>query len=166
MIYVISQGDSAVVKIGHGGNPKKRLTELQTGSPIQLLLQWTHDGGEELEGHLHVVFAEYRIRGEWFDLTPLGDAVAAIREAVEAATGSEMLRAPRFRVPGVVHPAEPVASAVVALDVVRDPTWDERFPLPRPKIVRRMAAGEDVRPGCIRQWQGKCRRPSGASCGC
>lgn len=175
MIYVISQGESAIVKIGHGGNPKKRVTELQTGSPIPLVLQWTHEGDENLEGHLHAVFKEYRIRGEWFDLTPLGDAVSAVQEAVGAAFGTEMLKPARFRGPKIFHPAVPAAkkpaarqvsvAVPVAVPPVSTRDWDSRFPPLRQSVVR-CGAGQDARPGCIRGWQGRCHRPAETTCGC
>lgn len=152
MIYVVSQGESAIVKIGRGGNPKKRVAELQTGSPAPLLLLWTCDGDEKLESHLHAVFGEYRVRGEWFDLTPLGDAVAAVQSAVAEAPAS-LLKAPRFRGPAVVHPADKAAARLLS--------WEERFPPPRLPTVR-----PAPKLGCIRAWKGECLRPADMLCDC
>ncbi|MGP3737941.1 GIY-YIG nuclease family protein (plasmid) [Streptomyces sp. GDS52] len=203
MIYVISLDDSQVVKIGRGSDPEKRVAQLQIGSPAPLILQWVHEGGEELENHLHAVFQEYRLRGEWFDLTPLGGAVAAVREAVEAADGAQLQKPRRFRGPKVVHPAASAstmqpAPTVTPLEegqtweerftpfrfeegktweelfppVSPTVTWDERFPPGRSTAaaegepLRRTAEGEPVRPGCIRAWQGRCRRPAGTTCDC
>lgn len=53
---------------------------LQTGQPVTLNLAWTIDGVYERE--LHQKFAAYRVRGEWFDLSALGDPVAAVEAAV------------------------------------------------------------------------------------
>lgn len=80
--YLIGAEGSPLVKIGYATNPKKRLASLQTGQPMQLTLLWSHP--VDHEAALHERFAEYRVRGEWFDLTPLGDPVAAVQSAVEA----------------------------------------------------------------------------------
>lgn len=176
MIYVISLGDSAMVKIGHGENPKNRVTQLQIGSPTPLILQWTHEGGDDLESHLHATFTEYRVRGEWFDLTPIGDvsaAVTAVRKAVEA-IGPEMLKAARFRGEGITHPGQPPVQPVRRpLAPVHEQytaeqvtSWDERFPSSAAQNVRQTADDRDVRLGCIRAWRGQCHRPTGTTCGC
>lgn len=81
--YLVGAEGSPLVKIGYtGGDPKKRLASLQTGQPMTLSLLWSVGG--DYEDALHQRFADYRVRGEWFDLTPLGDPVAVVREAVES----------------------------------------------------------------------------------
>jgi hypothetical protein len=142
--------------------------------------------------NLHAVFKDYRIRGEWFDLSPLGDPVQAvkgeIREASERlARGEALLSANRH------HDNSP-RPALKTFDetpneVTRDPgmrqwrvvfapaphnqSWEERFPtsagrpgIAKLKVVRESATGHDPRPGCIRAWQGRCHRPAGTTCGC
>ncbi|MFD4866261.1 GIY-YIG nuclease family protein [Streptomyces sp. NPDC058412] len=52
--------------------------------PAPLSLLWTCEGGRALERAVHVRLAAYRTRGEWFDLTALGDPVDAVRAAVKA----------------------------------------------------------------------------------
>ncbi|MDX2658268.1 GIY-YIG nuclease family protein [Streptomyces scabiei] len=168
MIYVISLDNSQVVKIGYGGDPKKRVTQLQIGSPTPLILQWVHEGSEDLESHLHAVFKEHRIRGEWFDLTPLGDAVSAVQEAVQQAARSGMLKSARFRGPEVVHPAvndvAPAATVVSHALPGMAPrlSWEDRFP----PSDRRQTDNPSPKPGCIRAWRGGCLRPAGMSCDC
>ncbi|WP_435844243.1 GIY-YIG nuclease family protein [Streptomyces griseoluteus] len=68
---MVGAAGSSAVKIGTSADPEGRLRSLQTGQPVELSLLWTCDG--DYERALHARFAEYRIRGEWFDLTPLGD---------------------------------------------------------------------------------------------
>ncbi|MFH8392186.1 GIY-YIG nuclease family protein [Streptomyces sp. NPDC018036] len=102
-IYVIGAESSDLVKIGYtGGDPRTRLAQLQTGQPQQLYLLWTCGGGRDLERALHSRFAPYRSRGEWFDLTRLGDPRKAIREAV-----SELAIT---RVPGEVNKTSAIDS--------------------------------------------------------
>ena len=80
--YLIGAEGSPLVKIGFtSGRPKARMSSLQTGVPMKLSLLWSTEG--DYEGDLHGRFNEYRVIGEWFDLTPLGDAVEVVKEAVE-----------------------------------------------------------------------------------
>jgi Meiotically up-regulated gene 113 len=79
--YLIGAEGSHLVKIGYAVDPKKRLAMLQTGQPLTLSLLWSCHGDHEQA--LHRRFAEHRVRGEWFDLTPLGDPVQAVQAAVE-----------------------------------------------------------------------------------
>ena len=79
--YLLGIEDSHLVKIGHTTvSPKSRMAALQTGLPTQLSLLWSCEG--DFESDLHVHFAAYRVRGEWFDLTPLGDPIDVVKAAV------------------------------------------------------------------------------------
>ena len=78
--YLVGAEGSPLVKIGYtSGSPAKRLASLQTGQPMALRLLWSIP--VDIEGELHARFAAHRVRGEWFDLTPLGDAVAVVQAA-------------------------------------------------------------------------------------
>jgi hypothetical protein len=80
--YLVGIEGSPLVKIGYTStDPKQRLKALQTGQPMELSLLWSRPG--DYEGSLHIRFAEYRVRGEWFDLTPLGDPVEVVSAAAE-----------------------------------------------------------------------------------
>ncbi|MFF9861110.1 GIY-YIG nuclease family protein [Streptomyces tendae] len=82
MTYVIGIEAAPFVKIGYtGGRPEVRLRALQTGQPMQLSLLWSCSG--DYEAALHTRFAAYRHRGEWFDLSSLGDPVEVVAAAVE-----------------------------------------------------------------------------------
>ncbi|GGU11399.1 GIY-YIG nuclease family protein [Streptomyces lateritius] len=100
-VYVIGEQGSSIVKIGTTNDLSLRLTALQTGNPNPLVLLWSHQGNRELEGHLHATFAAYRVRGEWFDLTALGDPAEVVQCAATSA-GRELLPAPR-RAPGTAR---------------------------------------------------------------
>ncbi|MFD0449326.1 GIY-YIG nuclease family protein [Streptomyces indonesiensis] len=79
--YLVGMEGSPLVKIGFtSGDPKKRLASLQTGQPMKLSLLWSSEGDHE--SALHHRFAPHRVRGEWFDLTPLGDPVQVVEDAI------------------------------------------------------------------------------------
>jgi hypothetical protein len=79
--YLIGIDGLPFVKIGRTtGNAKARMLNLQCGQPLELSLLGTWNG--DFESDLHVHFDAYRVRGEWFDLTPLGDPVDVVKAAV------------------------------------------------------------------------------------
>lgn len=83
--YLIAAEGSPLVKIGHTNvSPEKRLAGLQTGQPMLLTLLWSQPGDYERE--LHKRFSKHRVRGEWFDLTSLGDPLTVVQNAVEELT--------------------------------------------------------------------------------
>lgn len=75
MIYVIRCGDSGPYKIGRARDAGKRLVNLQSAHHEQLHLVGLLQGHECDEDGLHEVFAETRIRGEWFAPSELLDSL-------------------------------------------------------------------------------------------
>lgn len=66
-VYFIRAAASGLIKIGVAGSPASRLKALQTASPVDLTLIATIPGvGQADESRLHELFAEERVRGEWF----------------------------------------------------------------------------------------------------
>jgi hypothetical protein len=63
------------IKFGYAKNPARRLSELQVGSPFELILlatlalpdEWF---AQEVERYVHVAAAKYHVRGEWFRSSP------------------------------------------------------------------------------------------------
>lgn len=159
MIYVIGVEGSPLVKIGLAADPAARLAGLQTGNPQPLKLLYSHEGGRELESHLHATFFDQRIRGEWFDLTPLGHPVAVVCAAIAEARQQELLVAPQFRTPSPV----PAPRTPQSIQVVTQPVDPERpaFPLDPPSVSTTLA-----KPGCIRVWDRTCHRSAGTTCNC
>ncbi|MFC5646796.1 GIY-YIG nuclease family protein [Kitasatospora cinereorecta] len=78
--YVVGVEGSPLVKIGIAADPKKRLSGLQTAQPLLLSLLLVQQG--DYERALHRRFSACRVRGEWFDLTDLGDPVEVVRVAL------------------------------------------------------------------------------------
>lgn len=69
IVYFIKSSDA--IKIGTtNGNANKRLKELQTGNPENLILIGQCNGGVETEAMLHRVLGSYHKRGEWFRADP------------------------------------------------------------------------------------------------
>ena len=73
MLYFIQAGGRrGPIKIGHSISVKARLDSLQCGNPqpLRVLCARDFEGHERaLESWWHRVFAEDRIRGEWFRCT-------------------------------------------------------------------------------------------------
>ena len=71
-IYVI--GTSEKVKIGYTGDLETRLRALQCGNPDKLQVYHTalvpEDRALIMERKIHRELGHYRIRGEWFRMTP------------------------------------------------------------------------------------------------
>ncbi|MEU6365733.1 GIY-YIG nuclease family protein [Streptomyces sp. NPDC046931] len=78
--YLVAADGTHLVKIGIAKDPMRRLKEHQTGQPMELHLLWSVAGNYESDLHVH--FAAYRVRGEWFDLTSLGDPIDVVKQAV------------------------------------------------------------------------------------
>lgn len=65
-VYFIRNDRTSSIKIGVAADPRKRVSELQTGSDGSLELIHTEPGGAARERELHARFSEDRIQGEWF----------------------------------------------------------------------------------------------------
>lgn len=90
-VYLIHQADSDYVKIGIADDPPHRLRYLQTGNPQKLFIACliaceSRDVAIQVEHALHIVFADFRVTGEWFRLPTqkaIGriDAILSIKSA-------------------------------------------------------------------------------------
>ncbi len=65
-VYFIG-GERGPIKIGHACDPYTRLRTLQTAYPEDLFIYATLEGCQADERSLHLEFAEFRLRGEWFE---------------------------------------------------------------------------------------------------
>lgn len=70
-VYLIQLGDTDVFKIGITNNINRRISQLQSKSPIplNLIYQWTGHDYHAFESILHKTFEKKRVKGEWFKLT-------------------------------------------------------------------------------------------------
>lgn len=70
-VYLIQSRETGLYKIGVGKNPKKRLSQLQTGNggELRLIDQYqSNDYAFKIERTLHRHNIHDRKEGEWFDL--------------------------------------------------------------------------------------------------
>lgn len=86
-VYVIGGNGMPHVKIGTSTDLEARLKQLQPGAPVRLEVLWSTPGDSGLERQVHARLDNYRTYREWFDLTPLGDPVLAVQEAVRSIQG-------------------------------------------------------------------------------
>lgn len=87
-VYVIGNEANGLHKIGYADNLGNRLSGLSVGSPVPLFLRhflYFVDFlvAQRVEKEAHRILAEYRRRGEWFDVTA-AQAGEAIAQAVTA----------------------------------------------------------------------------------
>ncbi len=68
LVYLVKEQDSNLFKIGFTNNLKRRLITLQCGNPRQLEVIHTFDGNRNDESELQLIFDDYRIKNEWFQL--------------------------------------------------------------------------------------------------
>ncbi|MEP1380944.1 MAG: GIY-YIG nuclease family protein [Paracoccaceae bacterium] len=71
-VYFVANGELQLcpIKIGRTNSLKRRMSELQTGNPVQLRLLGYIETGDEasLEAKLHREFRRKRGSGEWFNV--------------------------------------------------------------------------------------------------
>lgn len=79
-IYFIQSVGGGPIKIGVSDDPRRRLADLQVGSPAVLRLIGTAAGDQRREAALHRRLAEHRLHGEWFTDAP--EVFAAIAEVL------------------------------------------------------------------------------------
>jgi hypothetical protein len=66
--YLMKNNHTKLYKIGYSKNPKHREKTLQSEEPnIKMVKIWN----KNIERKLHKLYSEYRVRGEWFNLTPV-----------------------------------------------------------------------------------------------
>ena len=69
-VYIVRAVGTNYYKIGHTSRPiRHRLSELQNGNPLDLVLVASWSADEEAEREMHSLFAPYHTRGEWFELS-------------------------------------------------------------------------------------------------
>ena len=88
-VYAIQAGSDGPVKIGWSRHPEARLRDHQVSNAAHLRLVWTQRAEPSLESSLHAAFAEYRIRGEWFEPCALVELARLDMTVVPRPTAAE-----------------------------------------------------------------------------
>jgi hypothetical protein len=94
VIYFMQSGRGGPIKIGFTEcTAERRLAELQTGNPSELIVLTVLSGTQAQEKELHRLLAAHRIQGEWFEPALIVLEVAlrskTIGEAIERARSSQ-----------------------------------------------------------------------------
>jgi hypothetical protein len=78
-VYFVHCEETDAVKIGYAEDAWRRFSKIQSDSPGPLSLLAVEDGDRNREAELHLAFAPFRRRGEWFDFAePVKRHVAAL----------------------------------------------------------------------------------------
>jgi hypothetical protein len=96
-VYFAVCREANAVKIGSSLDPFGRLPEIQLGCPLPITIEAVRPGNSEQEFELHRRFADDRIRGEWFRITPMIEAIMAaspVSSQTNAADQQKSGRAP------------------------------------------------------------------------
>jgi hypothetical protein len=88
-IYIVEATRRNIVKIGFSKNVKKRIADLQSASVDAWSLRAVFPGGRDLERRLHALFAELRIRNEFFHFDALISSFLDIAEYKSLAVAIE-----------------------------------------------------------------------------
>jgi predicted GIY-YIG superfamily endonuclease len=70
-VYLISDANSYIYKIGISKNPEKRLKSLQTGNDknLKIIHKVLCEHSNKVETALHNQYSFLKVNGEWFELT-------------------------------------------------------------------------------------------------
>lgn len=80
-IYFLYAPTLSMVKIGRTSNVERRVKKINESSPVPLWLLKTISNVDAIEeNRLHILFAAYRRRGEWFEVT--GELAAYLEEYI------------------------------------------------------------------------------------
>jgi hypothetical protein len=85
-VYFVLGLASGLIKIGYAKDAWARMSSMQVGCPEELGMMGviTTYLPESLERDLHAMFAEYRVRGEWFRCGhPIVDYITVFRDRDE-----------------------------------------------------------------------------------
>jgi hypothetical protein len=108
-VYFITCRTANAVKIGSSGDPHLRVREIQIGCPGKVRLEAILPGSIAEEKALHRRFADHRTQGEWFNITPVIEAMIAANPAkpkdVQGAPLSDAFIARAAEEFGVTRPA-------------------------------------------------------------
>jgi len=90
MVYFIEAPSIKLIKIGRTQDVKKRISELQVGSPVPLRLLGVVPGDSAMEKQIQDKFKHLRKHGEWFrESVQLLEYIGVVLEKIKTATRKE-----------------------------------------------------------------------------
>jgi hypothetical protein len=83
-IYAVRMGATHAVKIGITGDVRKRMKQMQTGTPtpLHLITMIAVANAAAVERRIHERLGPYHIRGEWFAVATDADVIAIVDEMI------------------------------------------------------------------------------------
>lgn len=122
-IYLMRDGPTGYYKIGCSNNPLGREDTLLAQAPKIVLLTYWDDCTPAQESRLHNIFAEYRRRGEWFELPDISTVAKVYREMQEYVRYDVVVPSPELAallagIPGLICTAVPQPRSFVKLSVM------------------------------------------------
>lgn len=110
-LYVIQSHTTGAFKVGRSSNPKRRLRDLQVGSPfkLRLILVILNQGGRERRVHecLRGFHSQGMHQGEWF----IEPGFASLPDDIYALLDLEMINTWWATAAGPIHAPGPVGSS-------------------------------------------------------
>lgn len=114
-VYFVTCREANAVKIGSSLEPHARLSEIQWGCPFELRLEAILPGGHEEEFAMHARFEGERIRGEWFRLSEMIEAIIEANPAPSRTNFDEIPQVTR----AALHKAERQRRALAEREAIR-----------------------------------------------
>lgn len=93
-VYFATCRELNAVKIGSSLDPHLRMKEVQVGCPFEVTLEAVFSGGPERERQFHRWFADDRLWGEWFKITPEIESLIELNPAPSAPPKPEKQTSP------------------------------------------------------------------------
>jgi hypothetical protein len=149
-VYFVTCRQTGTVKIGSSIDPWSRLKELQTSHPFELTVEAVLPGSQEEEFTFHRRFEDVRLKGEWFTINEMIEAIIAANPAPDNPPDyNDIARKQRKRI--ALDPREQEYADIIARERLRRPmptrkmTQWERSELRRHKSkLHRLEAAGDI----------------------
>lgn len=156
-VYVIGTDDGPQ-KIGIANDPKSRMAMLQIGNHASLVLSLAVPGTRiealDVELYAHWLLRNFRVRGEWFNVSP-DEAMKAVSEALEAVRSGKKISKPERAIkpkslpPLPDHETPDEKDARIKREGEDLRTWREAYGWTQEEAGAALGTSKDA----VRQWE-------------